>query len=153
MEGSAAGTLARQSITQIERHCTTDVALRRLFICFPRRAAAISIRVVHSIQRRHGPHCGPFRTSFFSCSDKSYLFTFTLDDTMNPKQYCSVRRRERGCFKGSLSNDFSFQDITQKNNCLCPFPPPQCLYRSLQSVFVGCCSTGCLRGRQGRDGG
>lgn len=43
---------------------------------------------------------------------------------MNPKEYCSVRRRERGCFKGSLSNDFSFQDITQKNNCLCPFPPP-----------------------------
>lgn len=66
----------------------------------------------------------------------------------------------QSCFKGSLSNDFSFQDVTQKNNWLCPFsspptphPPSQCLYRSLQSVCVGCCSTGCLRRRQGRDNG
>lgn len=72
MEGSAAGTLARQSITQIDRYCATNVALRCLFICLPRRAAAISIRVFHSVQRRHGTlvghrcHRGPFRTLLVS---------------------------------------------------------------------------------------
>lgn len=58
------------------------------------------------------------------CSYQAYLFTFTLSHKAWEIERWEREHPSQSCFKGSLSNDFSFQDVTQKNNLLCLFPPP-----------------------------